>query len=100
METIAEDKKQIERLLKKCDIKEANGMNSDKELMEALQIMAAHPAPQEEVDAYVDGYTKLALSILDEAEEVLSDIPMGRAMQFAKLVNREYETFTTFPSSS
>lgn len=82
--------KQISRLLKKCDIKDANGIDSSEELTTALQIMAENSASQEEIDAYKMTNKELALSLLDEP---LSDIPMGQVIQFVKLVKREYDTF-------
>ena len=89
-EKLENDKKQIERLLKKSDIKEANGMNCSEELTEVLKLIAMHPAPMEEVDAYRNWYTTLALSLL---KEPLSDIPMGRVTQFTKILNAEYNAF-------
>jgi len=85
-----DNKTQIERLLKKADIKEINGINCTEEVLDAIDLLLQNPVPEEVVDTYVSEYTTLALSLL---EEPLSDIPMGQVMQFTKLVNKEYETF-------
>lgn len=90
MGDIEKDRKEIKKLLNKANIKVANGMNDSAEMEQILQLMALHPAPQDEVSAYVEKYQKLALSLLDEP---LSDIPMGRVLQFQKVFEKELENF-------
>lgn len=90
MGDIEKDRKEIKKLLNKSKIKVANGMNDSAEMEQILQLMALHPAPQDEVSAYVENYQKLALSLLDEP---LSDIPMGRVLQFQKVFEKELENF-------
>lgn len=90
MENIEKDRKEIKKLLNKANIKEVNGLDDSAEMDQILQLMALHPAPQDEVSAYVENYQKLTLSLLDEP---LSDIPMGRVLQFQKVFEKELENF-------
>lgn len=84
--SIETDRKEIEQIRNKMNIKKANGMDISKDLDRALQIMSLHPAEKEAVDTYVNNYTKEAFSLLDEPQ---SDVPMGRIIQFMNIAERE-----------
>lgn len=89
---IEQDKKEIERLLHKSDIKEVNGMDSAEDIDAALCLMSEHGADKEDVDSYVNDYTNTALSLLGEP---LSEIPRGRIVQFLSILECELKHVVT-----
>ena len=87
---MTDDRKQIEHLLKKSDVKEANGMDYKKELIEIFQLISLHQSNPIAHEAYRNRYIQVALSLLNEP---LSDIPMGRVVQFLNVFKREFASF-------
>ena len=92
MGDIEKDRKEIKRLIKKTEIKEVNGMDYSDELEQTLTLMAEHTPDKEKMDEYRMYHKKLALIALGEQ---VSDIPMGRLIQFQNVFEKELDGKTT-----
>lgn len=90
MGDIEKDRKEIKRLIKKSEIKEVNGMDYSDELEQTLTLMAEHTPDKEKMDKYRMYHKELALTALGEQ---LSDIPMGRLIQFQNVFEKELDKF-------
>lgn len=90
MGDIEKDRKEIKRLIKKSEIKEVNGMDYSDELEQTLTLMAEHTPDKEKMDEYRMYHKELALTALGEQ---VSDIPMGRLIQFQNVFEKELDKF-------
>ena len=81
--------KNIEKAFLKYDIKEANGIDTSKELEEMLETATSNVDNSDgHIDKFINEYHALAESLVGER---LSDIPMGRVVQLLPVMEREYD---------
>lgn len=80
----------IKKLVHKSEIKEINGIDDTNELTEVFRMMAENGPGREEIDEYKEHYMRTAVSLL---KEPLSEIPMGRLIQFVDVFEKELQKF-------
>lgn len=90
MKNTNEDRKEIERLLNKSKIKEANNLDSIKEIEKVCALMVKNGPTMEEMKEYKDRIRNIVLSLMAEP---MSDIPKGQIIQLIQLEKKELDNF-------
>ena len=85
-----ESRKEIDRLLKKSKIKEANNLDNTKEIETVCSLMVKNGPTAEEMEVYKDRIRNIVLSLMTEP---VSDIPKGQIIQLIKLEKQELDNF-------
>lgn len=85
-----ESRKEIDRLLKKSKIKEANNLDNTKEIKTVCSLMVKNGPTAEEMEVYKDRIRNIVLSLMTEP---VSDIPKGQIIQLIKLEKQELDNF-------
>ena len=85
-----ESRKEIDRLLKKSKIKEANNLDNTKEIETVCSLMVKNGPTAEEMEVYKDRIRNIVLSLMTEP---MSDIPKGQIIQLIQLEKQELDNF-------